>query len=207
MAPTPAGNDAGEVEVGAVSEPVAYGVFNIAFNLQTIRSVEVRGRDAGDFRVTTDQCTGSTLDASQGCIVQVQFAPTAAGRRQASIVATADDGVYTTMLVSGRGFWKPAISTADPLVLSPSRLEVTGGGFGPNAAVTFAWADGMGRPVTTVSDGYGQVRVQLIVPPGARPGPHSLVAQTADGLVATTDVNVRVRTQQGGANSPRWPGA
>ena len=93
------------------------------------------------------------------------------------------------------------------MVLSPSRLDVVGGGFGPNAAVTFAWADGMGRPVTTVSDGYGQVRVQLIVPPGSRPGPRTLVAQTSDGLMASTTVNVRVRAQQGGANSPRWPGA
>jgi hypothetical protein len=195
------------VEVGAVSEPVSYGVFNIAFTLQTIRSIEVRGRDALDFRVSLDQCTGNTLEASKGCIVQVQFAPTASGRRSASIVATADDGVYTTMLVSGRGHWKPAISVAEPVVLSPSRMEVTGGGFGPNAAVTFAWADGSGRGTTTVSDGYGQVKVQLIVPPGSRPGPRTLVAQTSDGLVATTTVNVRVRGSQSGANSPRWPGA
>jgi Tol biopolymer transport system component len=207
LAPTPAGADTGDVEVGAVSEPVSYGVFNIAFTLQTIRSIEVRGRDALDFRVSLDQCTGNTLEASKGCIVQVQFAPTASGRRSASIVATADDGVYTTMLVSGRGHWKPAISVAEPVVLSPSRMEVTGGGFGPNAAVTFAWADGSGRGTTTVSDGYGQVKVQLIVPPGSRPGPRTLVAQTSDGLVATTTVNVRVRGSQSGANSPRWPGA
>ncbi|MEY4173157.1 MAG: hypothetical protein RI900_322 [Actinomycetota bacterium] len=207
LSPSPAGNDAGDVEVGAVSEPVSFGVFNIAFNLRTIRSIEVRGRDALDFRVSLDQCTGTTLDASKGCIVQVQFAPTASGRRTASIVATADDGVYTTMLVSGQGHWKPAIAVPNPVVLAPSRLEVTGGGFGPNAAVTFAWADGLGRPVTTVSDGYGLVRVQLIVPPGSRPGPRTLVAQTSDGLVASVDVEVRVRQQQSGANSPRWPGA
>lgn len=207
LAPTPAGNDAGDVEVGAVSEPVSYGVFNIAFTLRAIRSIEVRGRDFLDFRVSLDQCTGTTLEASNGCIVQVQFAPTAAGRRSASIVAIADDGVYTTMLVSGRGHWKPAISVPDPVVLSPSRLTVTGGGFGPNAAVTFAWADGVGRPVTTVSNGYGQVSVQLIVPPGSRPGPRTLVAQTSDGLAATTVVNIRTRPAQGGANSPRWPGA
>ena len=207
LAPTPAGNDAGDIEVGAVSEPVSFGVTNIAFTLRTIRSIEVRGRDAADFRVSLDQCTGTTLDASQGCIVQVQFAPSASGRRNASIVATADDGVYTTMLVSGRGHWKPVISVADQVVLSPSRMDVTGGGFGPNAAVTFAWADGMGRPVTTVSDGYGLVRLQLIVPPGSRPGQRTLVAQTSDGLVAYTVVNIRVRGQQSGANSPRWPGA
>ncbi len=190
LSPSPGGADGGSVVVGAQSEPMSFGVFNIAFNLTTISSIRIEGEDPGNFKVVTDTCTGQTLDASAGCIVQVAFAPIASGRRTARVVATTDKGAYTTMLVSGEGRWNPTLSMSTDAVVAPSKLAVKGSGFSPYTAVTVGWADGSGRSVVTISDPYGTIQAELVVRPGQRSGPRTVVAQTADGQTATADVDV-----------------
>jgi len=190
LSPTPGGADGGSVVVGAQSEPMAFGVFNIAFNHTDVASITLEGENPADFKVVTDTCTGQSLDASAGCVVQVVFAPTGSGRRTARVVATTDKGAYTTMLVSGDGRWEPTLSTQSSTVVAPTRLKIEGTGFSPYTAVTVGWADGSGRPVVTISDPYGTVSAELVVRPGQRSGPRTVVAQTADGQVGTVDVDV-----------------
>ena len=190
LSASPGGADGGTVVVGQQSDPMPFGVFNIAFNRMTIASIALDGEDAGDFKVVTDGCTGQTLDASAGCIVQVAFAPLGSGRRTARVVATTEKGAYTTMLVSGDGRWSPSVSASADTVIAPSRLKVHGGGFSPYTAVTVGWADGSGRSVVTISDPYGTIDAELVVRPGQRSGPRTVVAQTADGQTATVDVHV-----------------
>jgi len=190
LSPTPGGADGGAVVVGAESEPMAFGIFNIAFNHTTVSGIRLDGENPADFKVVTDTCSGQALVASAGCVVQVVFAPTGSGRRTAHVVATTDKGSYTTMLVSGDGRWEPTLSASSSTVVAPSKLKVEGSGFSPFTAVTVGWADGSGRSVVTISDPYGTISVELVVRPGQRGGQRTVVAQTADGQTGTVDVDV-----------------
>jgi len=205
LAPVPAGAEAHPMVVGTRDEPMSFNISNVAFNPVGIRSVKVQGSNPDDFVIATDNCTGHSVNAADICTIDVVFAPTGAGRRTASVVVTTTEGAYTTMIVSGNARWDPKLALGTTNIIAPSRVQVVGAGFAPNVPVTIAWADGLGRPVTVTSDGYGGVLAELVVRPNDRPGARTIVAQTADGEMASADATVVVPTQRTGPGSANWP--
>jgi hypothetical protein len=207
LAPSPGGAEAQPLVVGGRSEPMAFSVYNVAFAQVRVKSVKLQGSNPEDFVIGKDECSGKKVDASGTCALEVLFAPTAAGRRTASVVVTTVDGSYTTMLVSGDAHYEPKLAASNTTVVAPARLTVVGAGFAPNSFVLLSWADGQGRPVIAATDAAGGLLAELLVRPNDRAGNRTVVAQTFDGQVASADVVVVVRHHGSGAGSPRWPGA
>ncbi|MEN9645508.1 MAG: hypothetical protein RL238_2177 [Actinomycetota bacterium] len=204
LAPSPGGAEAHPMVVGGRDEPMVFSIYNVAFNPVRVRSVKIQGSDPGDFVVGNDECSGRTVPAAETCNLEIVFTPTSAGLRTASVVVSTVDGSYTTMLVSGEAHYEPKLAVSNTVAVAPSRLTVVGAGFAPNTPVTVSWADGSGRPVTAVTDALGGLLVEFTLRPNDRPGPRTLVAQTLDGQLATTDLTVLVRSKRAGANSPRF---
>lgn len=206
LAPSPGGAEANPMVVGGRDEPMAFSVFNVAFNPVRIKSVKIEGTNPDDFQVGTDECTRKVVPASESCPVEIVFTPTGSGRRTASVVVTTVDGAYTTMLVSGDAHYEPKLAVSNTTVVAPAKVQVVGAGFSPNTPVWVSWADGAGRPTLMVTDGFGGLLADVMLRPNDRAGNRTLVAQTADGQLATADVEVIVPRRAPGANSPRWPG-
>ncbi|MBI4885252.1 MAG: choice-of-anchor D domain-containing protein [Actinobacteria bacterium] len=204
LAPTPAGAHGGDVLVGVASEPMSFTVENVAFNSVRLDTLEITGANPDDFQLSLDECSSDRLTASSSCAIQVVFTPTASGRRSAQVVMQTRDGGYATVLISGDAFFDPKLA-ADVTVLAPGRLGLTGTGFAPNADVTVSWADGSGGSLTTVTDAVGGLSAQMVVRATDRSGLRTIVAQTADGQVASAEVLVVPPAPGRGPNSPTWP--
>lgn len=204
LSPTPAGGEAHPMVVGERDKPMNFSVQNVAFNPIKIRSVKVVGANPTDFQVGTDKCTGTRLDASSTCDLEVVFTPTGSGRRTASVVATTVDGAYTTMLVSGDAHYDPKMAVSATTVVAPNRFTVVGSGFSPNTLVLLSWADGVGHPVPALTDANGALMLDILVRRNDRPGLRRIVAQTVDLQVASAEVTVLVPRHTSIANSPRF---
>jgi len=205
LAPSPAGAYGGSLVVGTRGEPLPFTLRNVAFNPVDITTVTVNGSNKDDFQVIVDECSATTIDADTTCNLQVIFAPTAAGRRTANIVAQTAAGVYATILVSGDAHYDPKIAVGSTVVVGNSRLSVVGSGFAPNSVVTIAWADGAGRSTTVTTDAAGSLNITIIVRATDRPGNRSLVALTADGQSASADLQVVTPQKRLGPGSAAWP--
>jgi hypothetical protein len=206
LAPSPGGAEAHPMVVGGRDEPMVFSVYNVAFNPVRVKSVRIEGSNPEDFQVGTDDCARKGVAASEACTLEVLFVPTASGRRTASVVVTTTDGAYTTMLVSGDAHWEPKLAVSNTTAVAPAKVQVVGAGFSPNTPVWVSWADGAGRPTLVVTDGFGGILADVMLRPNDRAGDRTLVAQTADGQLATADVQVIVPRRGSRANSPRWPG-
>jgi hypothetical protein len=78
--------DCGEVAAGASAPcPQPVTVTSTGTAQLRITSVEVTGRDDGDF-TAGDQCTGARLDTGESCQLTVEFHPSDAGGREATLV-------------------------------------------------------------------------------------------------------------------------
>ncbi len=206
LAPRPGGAEAHPLVVGGRDEPMVFAVDNVAFNPVRIRKIVVEGTNPMDFVIGNDECTGRTVDAAGSCNVEVLFAPTAAGRRTASVRVTTVDGAYTTFLVSGDAHYEPKLAASTTVVVAPARLTMIGAGFAPNATVTLTWADGAGRPITVTTDATGTLLAELTVRRNDRRGNRTIVAQTLDGEIASADVTVVVPRVRQNAASSRFDG-
>lgn len=103
---TPSPYDFADVTVGAASAPVTFTVTNpCRLGTTGALSVAIAGVDAAEFAMLTDDCTGITLASRASCIVDVHFAPTLAGPRSASLVATASPGGTASAALSGNGIF------------------------------------------------------------------------------------------------------
>jgi hypothetical protein len=208
LLPEPAGAHGGSVLVGSSStETMSFIVENVAFEPVKVKSISVEGAHPSDFQVTVDECTGTALPVGMSsCDLQVVFTPTAGGRRSAQVVVTARDGGYATLLVSGDAFYDPTLVASKSTIVAGSRLNLTGSGFAPNATITVSWADGTGASTSVVTDAVGGLSAQVVVRATDRTGARKLVAQGADGQVATVEVLVLAPGSNRGPSSPAWPG-
>lgn len=77
----------GSVTVGKTSEPTTFTVTNSSANIVGITGVSLIGTDPADYTIlSTGTCqVGSELAANATCTVVVEFKPTAAGSRTASV--------------------------------------------------------------------------------------------------------------------------
>lgn len=56
-----------------------------------VTSVGLTGADAGEFRIVSDECSGTALPPGESCPVDVAFAPASEGDKAATLAVTADD--------------------------------------------------------------------------------------------------------------------
>ncbi len=199
---TPAGADFERTLVRATSAPTILMVANIYVGPATVSSVSVSGADPFDFAVVLNGC-GNQLIMGESCPVVVAFKPIASGRRTATINVGTVAGQYTSIFLSGEGYYSPTLTTTGD-ARPGSRLGIGGTGLPANATVLIGWGDGAGRPTLAITDAFGAFVTDLLIPKGARSGTRTLVAQVADGTVASATVTV-ARSADNGPASPTWP--
>lgn len=84
---TPSSIDFGVVEVDVTAGPTAITITNTGTGSLTFITggVTLVGADAGQFSVTSETCSASTLPPSGTCVVNVDFTPTTTGLKTASV--------------------------------------------------------------------------------------------------------------------------
>ena len=109
----PSAADFGLAWVGGVGNQRGFRVWNIGLGTATLNA-SVGGPAASDYRITFDQCAQGQLAAYEQCTIQVTFAPSAAGLRNA------------VLLVGGASAALSGTAEADRLEVVPSVFD-----FGP----------------------------------------------------------------------------
>jgi hypothetical protein len=71
--------------VGTSSAPQTVTISNTGSVALTLGSATVGGTNPGDFSVTSDACSGSTLDPAATCNLSVEFSPSGGGSRTARL--------------------------------------------------------------------------------------------------------------------------
>ena len=208
LSPTPSGAYGGSLVVGTTGEPMSFALENVAFSSVRITSLQLAGAHPHDFAITIDECTPpKKITSGATCAIVVEFRPTAAGRRTATVIAQTSDGIYATVLVSGDAHYAPTLAASQPALLVGSRFTVTGQGFAPNTPVTIGWADGTGQSLTVTTDAAGALTATILVRATDRTGERTVVAQGTNSEVARAAVKVLAKGTHFGPSSPAWPGA
>jgi hypothetical protein len=205
LQPDPGGAEAHATVVGERDEPMTFKVENVAFTPVKIGALRMQGANPTDFVIANNSCSGHLVAAADTCTLDIVFAPTAGGRRTASVVVTSADGAYTTMIVSGDARWDPKIAVSNTVVVAPAKFTVVGTGFPPKTPVLLSWADGNGRAVVATTDATGGLLADITVRPNDRPGNRRIVAQTSRGEVAIADVTVIVPRRASRVGTALWP--
>lgn len=187
--PTPAGADFEPTPVGAQSRTVAFDIGNIGFSVADIASIQVVGDHPSDFAVVGGSCAGATLGPISSCAVEVAFTPTEVGYRSAVVRVATSTGQYTAVLVNGVGSREARLVAAQTRVRAGEEIGLGGAGFAPGSTVTIGWADGRGRPITTVANADGGFVATMPTGPNDRAGERVLVAHAGD-ISATVVVDV-----------------
>ena len=113
--PSPAAHDFGVSNVGTAEGNSAFYLSDSGTANLTGISAAISGTNASDFSITYNGCTGS-VGANSYCQVNVDFTPSAAGVRTATLTFTDSAGTQTVAL-SGTGQ-----SATPSLVISPTAL-------------------------------------------------------------------------------------
>jgi hypothetical protein len=101
---------------GQLSAETVFTIKNTGGAATTALTIGLSGTNAGEFKVSTDNCTGKTLDASATCTVGVKFSPTVvgiAGMEGAVLSVAATTGGTATANLSGTALG-PAVLTVVP---------------------------------------------------------------------------------------------
>jgi hypothetical protein len=85
-----------------------------------VARVTTDGAARDDFLVAADDCAGTTLAPGGQCEVRVRFAPSAAGRREAALVAVSDGDAVAQARLAGTGGAAPQGPPGEPGPTGPS---------------------------------------------------------------------------------------
>ncbi len=123
LAPSREALDLGSVNIGSVGAPVTVDFANLGARAIQIDAVSVAGALREEVRVAG--CAGRQLAPHDACTVQLRFAPTAAGQRRGTLVASSTGGKVAVGL-TGAGVGVGRL-TAEParLELGPERRGAT----------------------------------------------------------------------------------
>jgi len=112
---TPSSLAFGAQPVGTSAQPQTVTVTNTGSGDLHVSAMSIAGANPGDFTVASDACSGRTVSPHAACAAGVQFSPTAAGARWATLVVTDDAGAGQRVGLSGTAT-QPAISVnPDPV--------------------------------------------------------------------------------------------
>lgn len=177
------------LDFGAVL-PVSLGVTREATIRSTgvtparIGDITIGGRDAGDFVVAANPCSGQTLAPGTTCAVEVLFIGLANGDRVGTLRIASDAGDPLTIRLTGSV--GRARLELDPKVGPPGTVVIaTGSGFPAFAPVDLRWSAGITADplVPVVADEFGSFVAQVLVLPRDREGARNLRATaTAPGV-------------------------
>ena len=198
----PGGRDFGTVVIGQASPEIVFDVENISLTPTSVSSVEVSGANPADFLVTTNSCDRKALNPRFTCSVGVTFSPTGPGHRSALVKIVTPLGQYTSMLAGGDGRYDPVFEVAASEVAAGSNLGVGGRGFPPDTPVSILFGDDSAHALVVSTNADGAFLLWLPIDPTARGGQRVVVAQAADGSVATATVEVIEQRD----SSPALPG-
>jgi len=158
----PASHDFGEQSLANTSDPQQFTLTNNSTTRLTVRDASISGANPGDFAISDDQCSGTTVRPAHHntCTISVTFTPTAAGPRSATLTVPDDaPGSPHTAALTGTG--TPAASAVqlstspnpstfgDPVSLTAH--VTTAAPVAPTGTVTFT--DGATSLGTAVLDG------------------------------------------------------
>jgi hypothetical protein len=100
---TPAAHEFGLTNPGAESTAQTITLTNTGNEDLDVSLAALVGGDARHFTLSDDNCSDTTLAASDECTVEVTFSPTSAGWKTASVRFATEAGGRTIARVSGRG--------------------------------------------------------------------------------------------------------
>ena len=120
-------HDFGQQVVGTTSSPQLFTVSHDGGSDVTIGTISISGLHSGDFNISQDTCSNTTLTSLETCELQLTFTPTAAIVSSATLSVPSDDPSSPLQInLSGEGL---ADSDGD---LMPDTWE-TSNGLNPNA--------------------------------------------------------------------------
>ena len=188
--------DLGAIPVGDTSPAQTVTIENIGTANLDIGTLAISGANPGDFSISSDSCSGSSLAATETCTFDVDMSPSAAGGRSAQVdIPSNADSSPDTVGLTGTGT-EPGLSldtnnvgfgtvTVDDLVASVVTVTNTGTTSltisdisGPGAP--FALAGGSCLPTPTVLAIGASCEIQVEFEP-TEPG------NFADSFVITSD--------------------
>jgi len=139
--------------LGSTSAPVLATVTNTGTAPMTIASVTLGGLNAGDFAITADTCTNTTVNAGASCSVTSTFTPTVAGARAGALSIADSAGGPHTIDLAGVGTTPTPIAT-----LSPSTVQYDPTAIGTPAAqvVTITNTGTAPLAITSIATSGGQ---------------------------------------------------
>jgi hypothetical protein len=186
----PAGQALGSVVVGQWSPEFLFDVENISLVPTSVASVRVVGPHPWDFMISSNSCEGRSLNPRSTCSIGVVFAPTAAGQRTAVIELATPTGQYTVMVPDGQGRYEPNFFIDRTEVEAGREFGVGGNGFPPDTPVAILFGDDAKNRVDVVTNNEGVFLAMIPTRATERGGDRTVVAQTADGVSASSQIRV-----------------
>ena len=167
---SPGSVDFGGQPTAGVSGTRRVTVTNLAQGAITPSAATLGGPNAGDFRVVSDGCAGTSLARDASCALDVAFAPSVAGIRTASLNIP-HDGVRSpfSVALTGTGTAADATSKAE---LTPTSVAFGDQRVGVRSAL---------RTVEVKSSGTSPLAVSQVTLTGADPGEFAVAADACTG--------------------------
>ncbi len=186
----PAGADLGVTVVGQPSAEFVFDVQNISLVPTSVARLDVTGEHAGDFAITSDSCVNRPLNPRSTCSVGVTFTPTGSGRRTALVQVSTPTGQYTSMVAAGDGRYAPEFLLGADEVEAGREVLAAGRGFPPDTAFSILFGDDSAGAQQFTTAGDGTFWLNVPVSSDERGGTRTVIAQAADGTVASTMVEI-----------------
>ena len=138
----------GNLPIGSSASPIGLMISNTGNAPLSFSSIQIGGTNAADFSLT-NQC-GSTLDVELVCAVQINFKPSAAGTRSATVTLV-DNAPNSPQAVTLTG---TGVTPAASVALAPTSLDfgtVLIGKPGPAKAVTLTNTGNASLGITSIA--------------------------------------------------------
>ena len=178
--------DFGSVPIGTLGVTEGATILSVGTGPAQIGAIAISGVNAGDFLLSANPCTGTSLVPGSSCSLSVLFIGTATGVRTAFLTVASNAGPPEVVhLVAAVGV---GILRLDPPTGPAGIVTIaTGEGFPANAPVVLTWSVGITptplQPVFT--DANGGFTAQVLVLPHDIEGPRTLRAvATLSGVPA-----------------------
>ena len=179
--------DFGSVPIGTLGVTGSARILSVGTGPAQIGAVAISGPDAGDFLVSANPCSGTSLAPGTSCALGLLFVGTATGTRTGLLSISSNAGPPEAIrLIAAVGVG--ILRLDPPLGPTGSVTIATGTGFPANAPVVLTWSVGITpaplEPVFT--DASGAFTAQVLVLPRDRGGRRTLRAlATLSGVPAT----------------------
>jgi len=185
--------------VGTIGQSMTVTVSNTGLGGPlAISGVTLTGANAGDFAISSDGCTGTSLAAGGTCTVGVSFAPAATGTRSASLVL-ADNAIDSPQSLPLIGTGAASADTGISLGATPNPVKagrtltytITVSDFGPTAASGVSVTDTL--PSTVQFQSSNTTQGTCTTPAAGATGTvNCTVGNLANGATATVTLAVKV---------------